>query len=247
MSVHTKRRSPSSRLSNRSSKTCPPVPPILERRDLRLVLVRVKGGIKFHYHVPYDLALAAAAVYSNATCSTKKDGRNHWNIAYRQASRIYTPLDLSVFSSLAQYFANMIPLCDAWFNRNLCPQFPPPGTPITDFSADYSAMLTYRASPHNPIRSPYLAIPRRAGRVIRRKGASCVSIRSVRRRAEIFGLLTAKKRARRRIGRDIRRSMRGRCLGTLKITVHVWSLFSHLSGNLSNSYCAQPSVQSNKF
>ncbi|PBK65006.1 hypothetical protein ARMSODRAFT_978694 [Armillaria solidipes] len=133
---------------------------LISTSDLRLVLVRVKGGIKFHYHVPYDLALAAAAVYSNATCSTKKDGRNHWNIAYRQASRIYTPLDLSVFSSLAQYFANMIHLRDAGFNRNLCPQFPPPGTPSTDFSADYSATLTYRALPHNPLLQDTIPISR---------------------------------------------------------------------------------------
>ncbi|KAK0431395.1 hypothetical protein EV421DRAFT_1853705 [Armillaria borealis] len=127
---------------------------LLAASDLRLVLVRVKG-VKLVYDSP--LRMTTMTALFTTMCPPR---RNHWNIAYGQASRIYTPLDLSVFSSLAQYFANMIPLCDAEFNRNLCPQFPPPGTPITDFSADYSATLTYRASPHNPLLQDTIPISR---------------------------------------------------------------------------------------
>ncbi|KAK0431399.1 hypothetical protein EV421DRAFT_1853727 [Armillaria borealis] len=57
-------------------------------------------------------------------------------------------VDLSVLSSLAQCFTNIVPLRDIRFDRNLRPRFSPTGAYITDFSTIYSAAL-YRAPSYN--------------------------------------------------------------------------------------------------
>ncbi|PBK65013.1 hypothetical protein ARMSODRAFT_449793 [Armillaria solidipes] len=205
---------------------------------------RVYSGVSFsfknqdgdgvvRYDVPYVLALVVDAVHSDTTFNTKRDGivgipHIDKHLVSIHCSDVYL-VNLSVLPSLAQYFTKMVPLCDARFDRNLRPRITPPWTYITDFSTIYSAALTYRAPLYNVLlqhMAPCFATPRRAGHVRSGRGSIYVSVPSVRRRAERRGPCTVEQRARGRIGRDTRRSIQGRSLGTSRINVHAWSLFS---------------------
>ncbi len=120
----------------------------------------------------------------------------------------------------------MVPVRGVRFDRNIRPRFSPPRHTLPTSLLPIAQRCIGHHYPTS-LTLPTLHHPESCRTCQKRKG----SFHSVRRRGK-RGLCTVKRRARGRIGRDIRRSIRGHGLGASRATIPTCSLFHCLQDEL---------------